>query len=221
MKNDYDTSYPTSSKPTDGKPTNGKPTDGECQEELKQLLFQVFFQDTIIYKQGEAIAEANDQITKLKDIVSSLRERNRSLQNQLDSYATCSDDSRARISVIQYRQMLGEERNNKNYFIHRLKKEVEKTTELAQAVTNLKRRNKSLLGNFKALNNVNHDDLKLAVGLYAELVKQVSIIMDRNKPDTTMDYKKTLDEVVRTINQQVSMINEIYTVIQNSKNRKD
>lgn len=221
MKNDYDTSYPTSSKPTDGKPTNGKPTDGECQEELKQLLFQVFFQDTIIYKQGEAIAEANDQITKLKDIVSSLRERNRSLQNQLDSYATYSDDARARISVIQYRKMLGEERNNKNYFIHRLKKEVEKTTELAQAVTNLKRRNKSLLGNFKALNNVNHDDLKLAVGLYAELVKQVSIIMDRNKPDTTMDYKKTLDEVVRTINQQVSMINEIYTVIQNSKNRKD
>lgn len=221
MKNDYDTSYPTSSKPTDGKPTNGKPTDGECQEELKQLLFQVFFQDTIIYKQGEAIAEANDQITKLKDIVSSLRERNRSLQNQLDSYATYSDDARARISVIQYRKMLGEERNNKNYFIHRLKKEVEKTTELAQAVTNLKRRNKSLLGNFKALNNVNHDDLKLAVGLYAELVKQVSIIMDRNKPDTTMDYKKTLDEVVRTINQQASMINEIYTVIQNSKNRKD
>ena len=179
------------------------------------------FYDTIISKQDETITEANNQITKLKDIVSSLRERNRSLQYQLDSYATYSDDSRARISVIQYRQMLGEERNNKNYFIHRLKKEVEKTTELAQAVTNLKRRNKSLLGNFKAINNVNHDDLKLAVGLYAELVKQVSIIMDRNKPETTSDYKKTLDEVVRTINQQASMINEIYTVIQNSKNRKD
>lgn len=216
MKNDYNTSYPTSSKSAEG-----KPTDGECQEELKQLLYQVFFYETIINKQEETITEANNQITKLKDIVSSLRERNRSLQNQLDSYATFSDDSRARISVIQYRQMLGEERNNKNYFIHRLKKEVEKTTELAQAVTNLKRRNKSLLGNFKALKNVNHDDLKLAVGLYAELVKQVSIIMDRNKPDTTMDYKKTLDEVIRTINQQAGMINEIYTVIQNSKNRKD
>lgn len=217
MKNDYNTSYPTPSKSAEG-----KPTDDECQEEFyKKLLFQVFFQDTIIYKQGEAITEANDQITKLKDIVSSLRERNRSLQNQLDSYATYSDDARARLSVIQYRKMLGEERNNKNYFIHRLKKEVEKTTELAQAVTNLKRRNKSLLGNFKALHNVNHDDLNLAVGLYAELVKQVSIIMDRNKPDTTMDYKKTLDDVVKIINQQASMINEIYTVIQNSKNRKD
>lgn len=216
MTYDYNTSYPTPSKSAEG-----KPTDGECQEELKKLMYQVFFYDTIISKQDETITEANNQITKLKDIVSSLRERNRSLQNQLDSYATYSDDSRARISVIQYRKMLGEERNNKNYFIHRLKKEVEKTTELAQAVTNLKRRNKSLLGNFKALNNVNHDDLELAVGLYAELVKQVSIIMDRNKPDTTMDYKKTLDEVIRTINQQGSMINEIYTVIQNSKNRKD
>lgn len=216
MKRDYNTSYPTPSKSEES-----KPTDGECQEELKKLMYQVFFYDTIISKQNETIKEANNQITKLKDIVSSLRERNRSLQNQLDSYATYSDDSRARISVIQYRQMLGEERNNKNYFIHRLKKEVEKTTELAQAVTNLKRRNKSLLGNFKALNNVNHDDLELAIGLFTELVKQVSIIMDRNKPDTTLDYKKTLDEVVRTINQQGSMINEIYTVIQNSKNRKD
>ena len=163
MRNDYNTSYPTSSKSEES-----KPTDGECQEELKKLMYQVFFYDTIISKQDETITEANNQITKLKDIVSSLRERNRSLQYQLDSYATYSDDSRARISVIQYRQMLGEERNNKNYFIHRLKKEVEKTTELAQAVTNLKRRNKSLLGNFKALNNVNHDDLKLAVGLYTE-----------------------------------------------------
>ena len=216
MTYDYNTSYPTSSKSAEG-----KPTDGECQEELKKLMYQVFFYDTIISKQEETIAEANNQITKLKDIVSSLRERNRSLQYQLDSYATYSDDSRARISVIQYRKMLGEERNNKNYFIHRLKKEVEKTTELAQAVTNLKRRNKSLLGNFKALNNVNHNDLELAIGLYTELVKQVSIIIDKNKPDTTLDYKKTLDEVVRTINQQGNMINEIYTVIQNSKNRKD
>ena len=216
MKNDYNTSYPTSSKSAEG-----KPTDGECQEELKKLMYQVFFYDTIINKQEETITEANNQITKLKDIVSSLRERNRSLQYQLDSYATYSDDSRARISVIQYRQLLGEERNNKNYFIHRLKKEIEKTTQLAQAVTNLKRRNKALLGNFKALNNVNHDDLELAIGLFTELVKQVSIIMDRNKPDTSSDYKKTLDEVVRTINQQASMINEIYTVIQNSKNRKE
>lgn len=216
MTYDYNISYPTSSKSAEGKPTGG-----ECQEELKKLMYQVFCDATIIDKQGDMITEANNQITKLKDIVSSLRERNRSLQYQLDSYATYSDDSRARISVIQYRQMLGQERNNKNYFIHRLKKEVEKTTELAQAVTNLKRRNKSLLGNFKALNNVNHDDLELAIGLYTELVKQVSTIMDRNKPDTTLDYKKTLDEVVRTINQQASMINEIYTVIQNSKNRKD
>lgn len=219
MKNDYNTSYPTSSKPTDGKPTDGKPTDDKCQEKLKKLMFQVFFYDTIIYKQDETITEANNQITKLKDIVSSLRERNRALQYQLDSYATYSDDSRARISVIQYRQMLGEERNNKNYFIHRLKKEVEKTTELAQAVTNLKRRNKSLLGNFKALNNVNHDDLELAVGLYAELVKQVSIIMDRNKPDTSLEYKKTLDDVVRTINHQASIINEVHAIIQNNKNK--
>lgn len=216
MKKDYNTSYPTSSKSAEG-----KPTDGECQEKLKKLMYDVACYATIVGKQVDIITEANSQITKLKDIVSSLRERNRSLQNQLDSYATYSDDARARISVIQYRQMLGEERNNKNYFIHRLKKEVEKTTELAQAVTNLKRRNKSLLGNFKALNNVNHDDLELAIGLYAELVKQVSIIMDRNKPDTSPEYKKTLDEVVRTINQQASMINEIYTVIQNSKNRKD
>lgn len=222
MKRDYNTSYPTSSESAEGKPTNGKPTDGECQEEFyKKLLFQVFFQDTIIYKQGEAIAEADNQISKLKDIVSSLRERNRSLQNQLDSYATYSDDARARISVIQYRKMLGEERNNKNYFIHRLKKEVEKTTELAQAVTNLKRRNKSLLGNFRSIKDINHDDLELAVGLYTELVKQVSIIIDRNKPDSTLDYKNTLDDVVKIINEQGSMINEIYTVIQNGKNRKD
>ena len=212
MTYDYNISYPTSSKSAEG-----KPTDGECQEELKKLMYQVFCDATIIDKQSDIITEANNQITKLKDIVSSLRERNRSLQYQLDSYATYSDESRVRISVIQYRKMLGEERNNKNYFIHRLKKEVEKTTELAQAVTNLKRRNKSLLGNFKALNNVNHDDLELAIGLYTELVKQVSVIMDRNKPDTTLDYKKTLDEVIRTINQQASMINEIYTVIQNSK----
>lgn len=215
MTYDYNISHPTSSKSAEGKPTNG-----ECQEELKQLLYQVFFYDTIISKQNETITEANNQITKLKDIVSSLRERNRSLQYQLDSYATYSDDSRARISVIQYRKMLGEERNNKNYFIHRLKKEVEKTTELAQAVKNLKRRNKSLLGNFRSIKDVNHDDLELAIGLYTELVKQVSIIMDRNKPDTTLDYKKTLDEVVRTINQQGNMINEIYTVIQNSKTER-
>ena len=213
MTYDYNTSYPTSSKPTDS-----KPTDSECQEELKQLMYQVFCYDTIIYKQNETITEANNQITKLKDIVSSLRERNRSLQYQLDNYPT---GSISEFQFVKYKKCFEDTVNEKNYFIHRLKKEVEKTTELAQAVTNLKRRNKSLLGNFKALNNVNHDDLNLAVGLYAELVKQVSIIMDRNKPDTTMDYKKTLDEVVRTINQQASMINEIYTVIQNSKNRKD
>lgn len=213
MKRDYNTSYPTSSKPT-----NGKPTDGECQEELKKLLYQVFFYDTIINKQEETITEANNQITKLKDIVSSLRERNRSLQYQLDNYPT---GSISELQFVKYKKCFENAVNEKNYFLHRLKKEVEKTTELAQAVTNLKRRNKSLLGNFKALNNVNHDDLELAVGLFAELVKQVSIIMDRNKPDTSLEYKKTLDEVVRTINQQGSMINEIYTVIQNSKNRKE
>lgn len=213
MKNDYNTSYPTSSKSAEGKPTNG-----ECQEELKKLMYQVFFYDTIISKQDETITEANNQISKLKDIVSSLRERNRALQYQLDNYPT---GSLSDLQFVKYKKCFEDTVNEKNYFIHRLKKEVEKTTELAQAVTNLKRRNKSLLGNFKAINNVNHDDLKLAVGLYAELVKQVSIIMDRNKPDTTMDYKKTLDEVVRTINQQASMINEIYAVIQNSKNRKD
>ena len=216
MKYDYNTSYPTPSKSEESKPTFI-----ELRGELiKQIALNAHL-TTVIEGQLNTIKGANNQITKLNDIVSSLRERNKALQYQLDSYATYSDDSRARISVIQYRQMLGEERNNKNYFIHRLKKEVEKTTELAQAVTNLKRRNKSLLGNFKVLNNVNHDDLKLAIGLYTELVKQVSIIMDRNKPDTSLDYKKTLDEVVRTINQQASIINEIYTVIQNSKNRKD
>ena len=216
MKYDYNTSYPTPSKSEESKPTFI-----ELRGELiKQIALNAHL-TTVIEGQLNTIKGANNQITKLNDIVSSLRERNKALQYQLDSYATYSDDSRARISVIQYRQMLGEERNNKNYFIHRLKKEVEKTTQLAQAVTNLKRRNKSLLGNFKALNNVNHDDLKLAIGLYTELVKQVSIIMDRNKPDTSLDYKKTLDEVVRTINQQASIINEIYTVIQNSKNRKD
>lgn len=213
MRRDYNTSYPTSSKSAEG-----KPTDDECQEELKKLLYQVFFYDTIINKQEETITEANNQIAKLKDIVSSLRVRNRSLQYQLDNYPT---GSISELQFVKYKKCFENAVNEKNYFIHRLKKEVEKTTELAQAVTNLKRRNKSLLGNFKALNNVNHDDLKLAVGLYAELVKQVSIIMDRNKPDTSLDYKKTLDEVVRTINQQADMINEIYTVIQNSKNRKD
>lgn len=218
MKRDYDTSYPTSSKPTNGKPTNGKPTDSECEEELKQLLYQVFFYDTIISKQDETITEANNQITKLKDIVSSLRERNRALQYQLDNYPTGSPSE---LQFVKYKKCFEDAVNEKNYFIHRLKKEVEKTTELAQAVTNLKRRNKSLLGNFKSIKNANHDDLTLAVGLYAELVKQVSIIMDRNKPDTTQEYRKTLDEVVRTINQQASMINEIHTVIQNSKNRKD
>lgn len=210
MRRDYNTSYPTSSKSAEG-----KPTDGECQEELKKLLYQVFFYDTIINKQEETITEANNQITKLKDIVSSLRERNRALQYQLDNYPT---GSISELQFVKYKRCFEDAVNEKNYFIHRLKKEVEKTTELAQAVTNLKRRNKSLLGNFKALNNVNHDDLELAIGLFTELVKQVSIIMDRNNPDTTLDYKKTLDEVVRTINQQASMINEIYTVIQNSKN---
>lgn len=220
MKRDYNTSYPTSSKSAEGKSAE-RSIQAELRGELIKQMGLNAHLTTMIESQLNTITEANNQITKLKDIVSSLRERNRSLQYQLDSYATYSDDSRARISVIQYRQMLGEERNNKNYFIHRLKKEVEKTTELAQAVTNLKRRNKSLLGNFKALNNVNHDDLELAIGLYTELVKQVSIIMDRNKPDTTLEYRKTLDEVVRTINQQGNMINEIYTVIQNSKSRKD
>lgn len=216
MKKDYNTSYPTSSKSAEGKSAVI-----ELRVELKKVLIKYFCLSSVVARQNHIINEASQRIADLKETVRNLRDKNDKLQQQVDSYATYSDDSRARISVIQYRQMLGEEINNKNYFIHRLKKEIEKTTELAQAVTNLKRRNKSLLGNFKALNNVNHDDLKLAVGLYAELVKQVSIIMDRNKPDTTMDYKKTLDEVVSTINQQASMINEIHAVIQNSKNRKD
>lgn len=213
MKYDYNTSYPTSSKSAEG-----KSADGECQEELKKLTYQVFCYATIIDKQGETITEANNQITKLKDIVSSLRERNRSLQYLLDNYPTGSISD---LQFVKYKKCFEDTVNEKNYFIHRLKKEVEKTTQLAQAVTNLKRRNKSLLGNFKALNNVNHDDLELVIGLYTELVKQVSIIMDRNKPYTSLEYKNTLDDVVRTINQQANMINEIYTVIQNSKNRKD
>jgi cell division septum initiation protein DivIVA len=216
MKRDYYASYPTSSKSAEG-----KPTERSIQAELKKVLSEYFCLSLEVARQHQIIDDARQRIADLKETVRKLRDKNDKLQQQVDSYATYSDDSRARISIIQYRQMLGEERNNKNYFIHRLKKEIEKTTELAQAVTNLKRRNKSLLGNFKALNNVNHDDLELAIGLFAELVKQVSIIMDRNKPDTSLEYKKTLDEVVRTINQQASIINEIYTVIQNSKNRKD
>lgn len=216
MKRDYNTSYPTSSKSAEGEPTFI-----ELRGELiKQIALNAHL-TTVIEGQLHTINNASQRIADLKETVRNLRDKNDKLQQQVDSYATYSDDSRARISVIQYRQMLGEERNNKNYFIHRLKKEVEKTTELVQAVTNLKRRNKALLGNFRSIKDVNHDDLELAIGLYTELVKQVSIIIDRNKPDTTLDYKKTLDEVIQTINQQGSMINEIYTVIQNSKNRKD
>ena len=212
MKYDYNTSYPTPSKSEES-----KPTERSIQEDLKKVLIKYFCLSSAVARQNHIINEASQRIADLKATIRKLRDKNDKLQQQVNSYATYSDESRVRISVIQYRQMLGEERSEKYYYINKLKKEIEKTTELAQAVTNLKRRNKSLLGNFKALNNVNHDDLKLAVGLYAELVKQVTIIMDRNKPDTLLEYRKTLDEVVRTINQQASMINEIYTVIQNSK----
>lgn len=196
-------------------------TESECRKELAKMLTDLFCLTTAYNKQYELLNEADQYISDLKLLIHDLRAKNKKLQQQVDSYATCSDDSRARISVIQYRQMLGEERNEKYYYIKKLRKEIGKTTELVQAINKLKQRNKSLLGNFKALNNVNHDDLELAIGLYTELVKQVSFIMDKNKPDTTLDYKKTLDEVIQTINQQGSMINEIYTVIQNSKNRKD
>ena len=212
MKYDYNTSYPTPSKSEES-----KPTERSIQEDLKKVLIKYFCLSSAVARQNHIINEASQRIADLKATVRKLRDKNDKLQQQVNSYATYSDESRVRISVIQYRQMLGEERSEKYYYINKLKKEIEKTTQLAQAVTNLRRRNKSLLGNFKALNNVNHDDLKLAVGLYAELVKQVTIIMDRNKPDTLLEYRKTLDEVVRTINQQASMINEIYTVIQNSK----
>lgn len=214
MKRDYNTSYPTPSKSAEG-----KPTERSIQADLKKVLIKYFCLSSAVARQNHIINEASQRIADLKATVRKLRDKNDKLQQQVNSYATYSDESRVRISVIQYRQMLGEERSEKYYYITKLKKEIEKTTQLAQAVTNLRRRNKSLLGNFKALNNVNHDDLKLAVGLYAELVKQVTIIMDRNKPDTLLEYRKTLDEVVRTINQQASMINEIYTVIQNSKNK--
>lgn len=216
MKNDYNTSYPTPSKSEES-----KPTERSIQAEFKKLMLDHLFLSTAVAKQHQIIDDASQRIADLKETVRKLRDKNDKLQQQVDSYATYSDDSRVRISVIQYRQMLGEERSEKYYYINKLKKEIEKTTELAQAVTNLRRRNKSLLGNFKALNNVNHDDLKLAIGLYTELVHQITILMDRNKPETTFDYKKTLDEVIQTINQQGSMINEIYAVIQNSKNRKD
>lgn len=216
MKRDYYTSYPAPSKSAEG-----KPTERSIQAELKKVLSKYFCLSSEVARQRQIIDDASQRIADLKETVRKLRDKNDKLQQQVNSYATYSDESRVRISVIQYRQMLGEERSEKYYYINKLKKEIEKTTELAQAVTNLRRRNKSLLGNFKALNNVNHDDLELAIGLYTELVKQVSIIMDRNKPDTTLDYKKTLDEVIQTINQQGSIINEIYTVIQNSKNRKD
>ena len=212
MKYDYNTSYPTPSKSEES-----KPTERSIQEDLKKVLIKYFCLSSAVARQNHIINEASQRIADLKATIRKLRDKNDKLQQQVNSYATYSDESRVRISVIQYRQMLGEERSEKYYYINKLKKEIEKTTQLAQAVTNLRRRNKSLLGNFKALNNVNHDDLKLAVGLYAELVKQVTIIMDRNKPDTLLEYRKTLDEVVRTINQQASMINEIYTVIQNSK----
>lgn len=216
MTYDYNTSYPTSSKSAEG-----KPTERSIQAEFKKVLIKYFCLSSEVARQHHIIDEASQRIADLKETVRNLRDKNDKLQQQVDSYATYSDDSRARISVIQYRQMLGNERSEKDYYIKKLKKEIEKTTELAQDVTNLKRRNKSLLGNFRSIKDVNHDDLKLVIGLYTELVKQVSIIMVRNKPDTTLDYKKTLDEVIQTINQQASMINEIYTVIQNSKNRKD
>lgn len=216
MKYDYNTSYPTPSKSEES-----KSAERSIQADLKEVLTECFMLSTAVAKQHQIIDDASQRIADLKETVRKLRDKNDKLQQQVDSYATYSDDSRARISVIQYRQMLGEERSEKYYYIQKLKKEIEKATQLAQAVTNLRRRNKSLLGNFKALNNVNHDDLKLAIGLYTELVHQITVVMDRNQPDSTLDYKNTLEEVIQTINQQGSMINEIYTVIQNSKNRKD
>ena len=216
MRNDYNTSYPTPSKSAEG-----KSAERSIQADLKEVLTECFMLSTAVAKQHQIIDDASQRIADLKETVRKLRDKNDKLQQQVNSYATYSDESRVRISVIQYRQMLGEERSEKYYYIQKLKKEIEKTTQLAQAVTNLRRRNKSLLGNFKALNNVNHDDLKLAIGLYTELVHQITVVMDRNQPDSTLDYKNTLEEVIQTINQQGSMINEIYTVIQNSKNRKD
>lgn len=215
MKRDYNTSYPTSSKSAEGKPTE-RSIQAELRGELIKQMGLNAHLTTMIESQLNTITEANNQITKLKDIVSSLRERNRSLQYQLDNYPT---GSLSDLQYVKYKKWFEDTVNEKNYFIHRLKKEVEKTTQLAQAVTNLKLRNKSLLGNFKALNNVNHDDLELAIGLYTELVKQVSIIMDRNKPYTSLEYKKTLDDVVRTINRQASIINEVHAIIQNNKNK--
>lgn len=215
MKYDYNTSYPTSSKSAEG-----KPTERSIQATFKTVLIDNFCLSSAVARQHNIINEASQRIADLKETVRKLRDKNDKLQQQVDSYATYSDDSRMRISVIQYRQRLGDERNEKDYYIKKLKKEIEKTTQLAQAVTNLKRRNQALLGNFRSIKDVNHDDLELVVRLYAELVKQISALMDRNKPDTTLDYKKTLDEVVRMINQQGSMINEIYTVIQNSKKLK-
>lgn len=216
MKYDYNTSYPTPNKSEEG-----KPTERSIQAAFKTVLIDNFCLSSAVARQRQIIDDASQRIADLKETIRNLRDKNDKLQQQVNSYATYSDESRAKISAIQCRQRLIDEISEKYYYSRKLEKEIEKTTQLAQAVTNLKRRNKSLLGNFKAINNVNHDDLKLVVGLYAELVKQISALMDINKPDTTLDYKKTLDEVVRTINQQASIINEIYTVIQNSKNRKD
>lgn len=195
-------------------------TESECRKLLKRSTLDICALSTNCERQREYISELETRVSDMKNTLDTLRAKNKKLQQQVDSYSTYSDDSRAKISVIQYRQMLGEERNEKYYYIKKLKKEIGKTTELVQAVKNLKQRNKSLLGNFKVLNSMAPDDLELSMGLFTELIRNISAIMDRRKPDTTLDFRETLGEVIKAINQQANMINEIYTVIQADKVRE-
>ena len=108
MKYDYNTSYPTPSKSEES-----KSAERSIQADLKEVLTECFMLSTAVAKQHQIIDDASQRIADLKETVRKLRDKNDKLQQQVNSYATYSDDSRARISVIQYRQMLGEERSEK------------------------------------------------------------------------------------------------------------
>ena len=213
MRKVYKPSYPTPSKSAESKLTECKSAVTELRGELiKQMALNARL-CTSIEGHLQTIKNASQRITDLKETVHNLRDKIRTLQYQVDNYCAASKEPLNVLNTLRYKKAIQDEITEKHYYINKLKKEIEKTTQLAQTVTNLKRRNKALLGNFKSIKDVNHDDLELAIGLYTELVHQITILMDRNKPDTTLDYKKTLDEVIQTINQQGAMINEIYTVI--------
>ena len=58
------------------------------------------------------------------------------------------------------------------------------------------------------------------MGLFTELIRNISTIMDRRKPVTTFDFRETLVEVINAINQQANMIREISIAIQGDKVRE-